>query len=431
MQALDQIGQGYRVDRHVIIEALGQALSAASKKVTGKQLQIRVDVDEAAGELNLFSQWKVVEQVVNPDAEMTMEVAVKHKRDAQMGDVIEQEVPWEGFGRIAAQTTRQVVLQRMREVERDQTYEQFKGRAGDVVVARVLRFEGEDIVAEVGDVEALLSRREQMYKETLRKGDLIKVYIIEVRRGGRGPQLVVSRTHPGLLKRMMELEIPEITDGTIEIKAVGREPGYRAKVAVVSHRAGVDAVGTCIGARSTRLQPIMRELQGEKIDVMEWNEDVKVLITNTLSPAQILKVETDEVSKRVDVLVADDQLSLAIGKKGQNARLVSKLTGWRVEIKSETRRAEEHQEIMERLMMVDGVTEDMAEKLVIAGLLTPAMIRDASVERLAGIEGVGQVKAEKILKGVGEFLARKSVPEASKSPPGPITSQTPGTGEIL
>ena len=187
MQALDQIGQGYRVDKKVIIEALGSALSSASKKVTGHQQLIRVDVDEAEDELKLYAQHKIVEQVADPDIEISLEEGQKKKRDAQLGDIIEHEVAWEAFGRIAAQTARQVVLQRMREVERDQTYEQFKGRSGDVVAARVLRFEGEDIIAEVGDVEALLPRREQMFKESLRKSDLIKVYILEVRRGGRGP----------------------------------------------------------------------------------------------------------------------------------------------------------------------------------------------------------------------------------------------------
>ena len=215
---------------------------------------------------------------------------------------------------------------------------------------------------------------------------------------------MVSRTHPGLLKRLMEFEVPEIGDGTIEIKAVGREPGYRAKVAVVSKNANVDAVGTCIGARSTRLQPIVRELQGEKIDVVEWSDDIKTLIAHTLSPASILKVEMDEPQKRVSVLVSDDQLSLAIGKKGQNARLVSKLTGWKVDIKGETRKAEEHQEAMELLAQVDGVTDAVAEKLILSGLLTSAIVAEAGVEVLAKIEGIGRKVAERVVKGAQEIL---------------------------
>jgi len=428
IQALEQIGQGYRVDKAVIFEALGQALSAASKKVTGRQQDIRVVVDEAAGEMRLFARRKVVATVTHPDLEISVKDARREKPDAQIGDVLEHEVAWEAFGRIAAQTARQVVLQRMREVERDQTYEQFKGRAGEVVSARVLRFEGEDLIADVGDVEALLPRREQIFKETLRKGDVIKVYILEVRRGGRGPQLVVSRTHPGLLKRLMELEVPEIADGTIEIKAVGREPGYRAKVAVVSKNVQVDAVGTCLGPRGNRLQSVVRELQGEKIDVVEWHDDIKVLVASALSPAQIQKVEVDEVRRRVDVLVSDDQLSLAIGKKGQNARLVSKLTGWKVEIKSETQKAEEHQEAVRRLMTIEGMTDVIADKLVTAGWLSPAMIAETSLDDLAKVEGVSRELAERLKRGAERVLQQIRPPlktgqdEMATAPPDALGS---------
>lgn len=433
LQALEQIGQGYRVERHVIIEALGAAMSSASKKVSGHQQQIRVEVDEVGGELKLYAQRTVVEKVVEPGMEMTIEQARVKNKAAQIGDVIEEEVDFEGYGRIAAQTARQVVLQRMREVERDQTYEQFKAKSGEVVAARVLRLEGDDIIAEVGDVEALLPRREQMFKENLRRSDLVKVFILEVRRGGRGPQLVVSRTHPHLLKRLMEMEVPEIADGTIEVKAVAREPGYRAKVAVASKNANVDAVGTCLGARSTRLQPIVRELQGEKIDVIEWSDDIKKFLAHTLSPAPVLRVDVDEAQKRVSVLVADDQLSLAIGKKGQNVRLVSKLTGWKVDVKSEARKAEEHQEAMERLTAVEGISDAIAEKLIVAGFTTPGMVAEGQPEALAKIEGVGTKGADRLIEVAKAFLAQRqdaSAPATSGGTPESAPTQPSGEGAV-
>jgi len=324
------------ISREVIIDAIEAALISAYKRNFNQAQNVRIDLNLGNGTMKVFARKDVVEEVFDSRLEISMEDARKINPSYEIGDVVELEVTPKDFGRIAAQTAKQVVTQRVREAERGIIYSEFIDREDDIMTGIVQRQDPRFIYVNLGKIEALLPQSEQMPNESYRPHDRIKVYITKVEKTTKGPQIFVSRTHPGLLKRLFEIEVPEIYDGTVEIKSVAREAGDRSKISVHTDQTEVDPVGACVGPKGTRVQAIVNELKGEKIDIVEWSEDPVTFVANALSPSKVLDVIVDENEKATTVVVPDYQLSLAIGKRGQNARLAAKLTGWKIDIKSET-----------------------------------------------------------------------------------------------
>lgn len=372
---INQVATDKGLDREVIFTAIEAALVSAYKRNYGSVANVSSEVDRVTGDMRIFAEREVVEDVFNARTEITEKEAHKVQPTAKLGDVIRVETSPDDFGRIAAQTAKQVILQRIREAERDNVYENFAHQVGEIVRAQVRSIDAQSGAASVlldEKHEVLMMREEQIASEKLRRGDFVKVYVVDVHKSNRGPVIKLSRTHRNLLRRLMEQEIPEVRDGIVEIKAIAREPGARSKSAVVATVPGVDPVGSCVGMRGLRIQNIVNELAGEKIDVVEWNADPATYISNALSPAKVNNVILDEKSsiKTAIVVVPDRQLSLAIGKEGQNARLAAKLTGWRIDIKSETEAKAEgiDQLVFERAKQeVIGKSDDiltMAERIL-------------------------------------------------------------------
>ncbi|HIX84112.1 MAG TPA: transcription termination factor NusA [Candidatus Megamonas gallistercoris] len=359
LEALKEVGKEKGIAPEILFEAVEAALVSAYKRNFNTASNVRVYLERATGEFHVYAQRKVVEKAENKVTEISLEQAKKINSNYELDDVIEIEVTPANFGRIAAQTAKQVVVQRIREAERGIIYEEYSNRSSDILTGIVQRMEGHNVFIDLGKTEAVLAPSEQISTEKYKHNDRIKVYVVEVKRTSKGPQILVSRTHPGLLKRLFELEVPEIQDGTVEIKSVAREPGMRSKIAVYSADENIDPVGSCVGQKGLRVQAVVDELRGEKIDIVKWNEDPAKYIANSLSPAKVVSVAINEEKKMSRVIVPDYQLSLAIGKEGQNARLAAKLTGWKIDIKSETQAQEEGDDADDMSMnMVDVVSED-------------------------------------------------------------------------
>jgi len=347
MAAITQLSAERNLPKEAILAALESALISAYKKDTfSPEQDILVKIDPASGKIKVYIQKVVVESVANPNREISLDEAQKLQDTAQVGEIIKIESIPKNSGRIAAQTARQVVLQRLREAEYHTIYEEFAGKEGEVVAGIIQFIEPQQIYVKLNRTEAVLPLSEQVHNEHYYKGQRLKFYLVDIARGIKGPQIIVSRSHPNLLRRLFELEIPEVHSGTVELKAVAREAGHRTKVAVSASQEAIEPVGSCLGPRGIRLQNIINELNGEKIDVIQWHADPGVFISNALSPAQVASIKIDEIGKVATAVVPDKQLSLAIGKEGQNARLAARLTGWRIDIKSvsaiETERASLH-----------------------------------------------------------------------------------------
>jgi N utilization substance protein A len=340
LMVIEQIGREKGIEPEVLFEALESALLSASRKNLGAAENVRMQIDRKTGALKVYGRKTVVEEVADPKIEISLAEAKALNAEAELGDELEQELPPQEFGRIAAQTAKQVILQRVRDAERDRIYAEFAGREGQILRGVVHRIEKRNVIVEIGKGEAILPDREQIPGERYNPGDRLRAYVLEVRRTAKGPQITLSRTHPGYLVRLFETEIPEIQEGIVLVKAAAREAGERAKIAVASTKRDVDPIGACVGLRGTRIQVISRELRGEKIDIIEWSDDPVTFVARALSPAKVSSVtvveEPDAEAPAALVVVPDNQLSLAIGKKGQNARLAAKLTGMRVDIKSES-----------------------------------------------------------------------------------------------
>lgn len=331
--ALEDLEREKGVEKEVLLEAIEAALMSAYRKNFGSGQNVRVHVDRHSGEIHVFTRKVVVLEPRDPRAEVSLEEARANAPTLAEGDILEQEVTPREFGRIAAQTAKQVVVQRIREAERGIIYEEFQNREGDIITGVVHRVERRLVYIELGRAEATMGPAEQIPGEVYRPGERLKAYIVEVKRTPKGPQIVLSRSHPGLLKRLLELEVPEIHEGVVELKAVAREAGARSKIAVSSHDDNVDPVGACVGPRGMRVQTIVNELGGEKLDIVRFDPNPEVFVANALSPARVLHVTLEDDGKVARVLVPENQLSLAIGKEGQNARLAAKLTGWKIDIK--------------------------------------------------------------------------------------------------
>jgi transcription termination/antitermination protein NusA len=439
IMVIEQLGREKGIDKEILFEALESALLSASRKSLGPGDNVRIHIDRKTGEFRVYHRKKVVEEVADPETEMTLDEALALNPEAELGVELEllQEKPLQDLGRIAAQTAKQVILQKVRDAEREGIYSEFIGKEGQILRGVVHRIEKRNVILEVGKAEAILPEREQIPGERYNPGDRIRAFVLEVRRTAKGPQITLSRTHPGYLARLFETEIPEIQEGIVVVKATAREAGERAKVAVASTKRDVDPIGACVGLRGTRIQVISRELRGEKIDIIEWSHDPATFVARALSPAKVSSVTVVDADVEVQaaalVIVPDNQLSLAIGKKGQNARLAAKLTGMRIDIKSEseveTERAEA-EEAKAALAAFAGGSAEVVEALEAAGFGTPRAIAEAGREALAALPAIGD-RADKIHAAAEEWLAARAAPpaeaEAAAEPErdGPPESEPP------
>ena len=399
--ALTQLAAEKNLSKEVVLSAVEAALTSAFKKEgLGSQSAVSVKVHPTTGRVRLFTTKTVVEEPEDSHSEISLAEAQKIKPDVQLNDVLNVEtlVPTNA-GRIAAQTARQVVLQRLREQERELVYSEYADKEGDIVSGIVQRVEPKQIIIELGRTEAILPPSEQVRTEHYRRGQRLKVYLLEVQRSTKGPQLIVSRTHRNLVRRLFELEVPEVYNGTVEVKAIAREPGYRSKVAVAARQEGIDPVGSCVGLRGIRIQNIISEIEGEKIDVVQWHSDAALFIANALSPAQVLSVQIDKEEASAVVVVPDRQLSLAIGKDGQNARLAAKLTGWKIDIKAASVAEQEKAALREKEALEEATVQleevvaepaaieeplpPVAEEIVPAEAIEEAPVEEKPAEKIA------------------------------------------------
>jgi N utilization substance protein A len=405
-QQIEQISREKNINPEVIIAAIEDAILTASKKYYKSNEDLRSRFNNDTGQIEVFAVKQIVETVEIDETQISLDEARKLIPEATVGQEIEFPKPTDILGRIAAQTAKQVIFQKVREAERDNVFAEYQNRVGEVINGIIKRQEMGDFVVDLGRAEALLPRKEQSRAETYQTGDRVRVAIVKVLKSAKGPQVIVSRTDPALLIKLFEMEVPEIYDGTVQIKGCVREAGERAKVAVLSREKDVDPVGACVGMKGTRVQSIIRELRGEKIDIVEWNDDAIAFVERALSPAKVSRVSIlDEEQRIMEVVVEDKQLSLAIGKKGQNVRLAAKLVGWRIDIKSEEEKRQEVEQEMARMERVvlelrsleeHGVSEKIAQKLIDAGVSGIAHILDMTDEEICQVEGIGEKTAQKI-----------------------------------
>jgi N utilization substance protein A len=407
---IDQVGKDKGIDRKVIIEALEQAVLTASRKKYGHQGEIEVHYNEEAGEVELFQFKQIVEEVTNPSTEISLEEARELDSEAQIGDSLGVKLNTD-FGRIGAQTAKQVIIQKVRDAERENVYNEFKDRKGDLVSGTVQRMEKGNLYISIGRAEAVLFSREQIPGETYRQGERLRAYILEVQKNSKGPQIFLSRTHPGFLVKLFEMEVPEISEGVIKIISAAREPGERAKVSVYSSNRDVDPVGACVGMKGSRVQNVVQELRGERIDIIPWSQDQAKYVCNALAPAKISRVYIDEENRHMEVVVADDQLSLAIGKKGQNVRLGSKLTGWKIDIKSESRMEKISSEILEKFQNLPHIRDVASRILYNEGFRSIKELAEVDPEELARVLEIEKEKAMEIVEGANRMSQKEEVTE--------------------
>ncbi|SCW71295.1 transcription termination factor NusA [Ancylobacter rudongensis] len=410
LQIADAVAREKTIDRGIVIAAMEDAIAKAARSRYGAETDIHAEINPRTGELRLARHLLVVEQVDNPAVEIDLVGARRLNPAAQIGDSIADTLPPFDFGRIAAQSAKQVIVQKVREAERDRQYEEFKDRIGEIVNGAVKRVEYGNVVVDLGRGEASLRRDELLPREVFKTGDRIRAYVYDVRREQRGPQIFLSRTHPHFMAKLFAQEVPEIYDGIVEIKSVARDPGSRAKIAVTSRDSSVDPVGACVGMRGSRVQAVVNELQGEKIDIIPWSPDVATFIVNALAPAEVVKVVLDEDRERIEVVVPDAQLSLAIGRRGQNVRLASQLTGWDIDIMTEAEESERRQkDFAERTTMFAealDLDEMMGQLLASEGFASVEEIAYVPLNELASIEGFDEDTAQELQNRALAHLAQ-------------------------
>lgn len=379
---IDQVSREKGIDRQTLIHTLEEAIKSAIKKKYGSRLDLDVTFSEEYGELEAFLFKEVVEVVADPEKEISLENAHELDPESEVGDELGIRMDTDTLGRIAAQSAKQVIIQKMKDAEREVVYDEYKSRKGEIIQGIVQRVDKTGMVINLGHAEALLPAKEQIPRETYRQGDRIRSYILDVRKISKGPQIILSRTHPHFVIQLFQAEVPEINEGIVSIISAAREPGSRAKIAVVSKNPDVDPVGACVGMKGSRVQNVVQELHGEKIDIVPWNMDPAKFVVNALSPAIISKVIIDQANRTMDVIVPDDQLSLAIGKRGQNVRLASKLTNWHINVQSESRYERQKQAGYKSLLRISGLTEELADRLYEAGITSPQIFLEASLDEL-------------------------------------------------
>ncbi len=404
-RAIEQAARDKGIDKAIIIEALEQALEAAARKRYPLKENIEVHFNEELGELEVFEFKDVVEQVENPESQLTVDQAHLLDPDAQLGDSLGMKLEGgEVLGRIAAQNAKQVILQKVREAEKAIIYEEYKDRKGDLINGIVRRIERGNVIVDLGRTEAIVPRGEQIPRESYRPDERIRAFVLDIQQNTRGPAIVLSRSHPNFIKKLFELEVPEIHEGVVEIKAIAREPGNRAKVAVWSYDKDVDPVGACVGMKGSRVQNVVQELRGEKIDIIQWSEDPAKMIENALSPAEISQVIIDEIDRKMEVIVPDDQLSLAIGRKGQNVKLAVQLTGWNVDIRSETEMVEASRKAKLALKQVPEMSDTAIELLFQAGIESIEDLANADAARLEAETSISIEKLQLLIANAGTVL---------------------------
>ena len=411
LQIADAVAREKSIDRNIVIEAMEDAITKAAKSRYGAENDIRCEINPKTGETKLTRVLTVVEQVENDATQVTLAEAGRRNRDAKVGDVIAETLPPLDFGRVAAQNAKQVIVQKVREAERERHHNEYKDRVGEIVNGTVKRVEYGNVIVDLGRAEGIVRRDEMIPRENVRLGDRIRAYIYDVRREQRGPQIFLSRARPEFMSLLFRQEVPEIYDGIVQIKSVARDPGSRAKIAVISKDSSIDPVGACVGMRGARVQAVVGELQGEKVDIIQWNQDAATFIVNALAPAEVTKVVLDEDSNRIEVVVPESQLSLAIGRRGQNVRLASQLTGWDIDILTEQEESERRQkEFTERsqlFMEALDVDEVIAQLLATEGFETVQEVAFVDTSEIAHIEGFDEDTANEIQTRAREYLEKQ------------------------
>ncbi len=410
LQIADAVAREKAIDRGIVIAAMEDAIQKAARSRYGSETEVRAEINPKTGEMRLSRLLLVMDQVENDAIHISVEDARRRNPDAQVGDYIAEPLPPLEYGRIAAQSAKQVIVQKVREAERDRQYQEFKDRISDIVNGIVKRVEYGNVVVDLGRGEAIVRRDELLPREVFRNGDRIRAYIYDVRHEPRGPQIFLSRTHPQFMAKLFAQEVPEIYDGIVEVKAVARDPGSRAKIAVVSRDSSVDPVGACVGMRGSRVQAVVNELQGEKIDIIPWSADVATFVVNALAPAEVAKVVLDEDRERISVVVPDQQLSLAIGRRGQNVRLASQLTGWDIDILTEQEESERRQADFEKrtkmFMEALNVDEVVGQLLASEGFGSVEELSMVDEKDIASIEGFDEETANELQTRARDHLAQ-------------------------
>lgn len=409
---IEQVSREKGVERNVLISALEEAVKAAARKKFGPDYDLEVTFNEEAGEIEVFEFKEVVENVTNEHLQVSLDDAREIDSECELGDSLGIKMDTDSFGRIAAQSAKQVIMQRLKEAERDIVYDDFKDRRGEIINGIVQRFDRGSIIVNLGRTEAELPPKEQISKETYKQGDRIRAYVLDVRQYSRGPQIILSRTHPNFVAALFENEVPEISEGIVQIMQVAREPGSRAKIAVGSRDSDVDPVGACVGMKGTRVQAVVQELRGEKTDIVPWNPDPAKFICNALAPAEIVRVIVDESGHAMEVVVPDDQLSLAIGKRGQNVRLASRLTGWKLDVVGETSYNQALKEGYKSLLDLQGVGEKRASDLYAEGFMSADDLARATPEDLTALKGMSEERAKKLIEEAISYTAREEMPDS-------------------
>ncbi len=426
LKVLEQVGREKGVEKDTLIQTLEEAVKAAARKKLGQNYDLEINFNEELGEIEIFEFKEVVEEITNPNLEISLEEAHEHDPDAVIGDSIGMRMETDELGRVAAQSAKQVIMQRLREAERNIVYDDFKDRRGEIIHGIVQRFDKGAIIVNLGKAEAELPVKEQIPKESYKQGDRIRAYILEVKQFSRGPQIILSRTHPNFLSMLFENEVPEISEGIVSIIQVAREPGSRAKIAVTSRDVDVDPVGACVGMKGSRVQAVVQELRGEKIDIVTWDTDPAKFICNALAPAEIVRVIVDEANHSMVVVVPDDQLSLAIGRRGQNVRLASKISGWNLDVTSESEYNKDLKDSYNSLLSLEGVGEAIATDLYQEGFRSIEDIASTSVDELANIDGLSKKDAAELIVTAKEYLK-----EGDEKPSEPETSTDEGPEEDM
>src|SRR5881394_3558832 len=410
LQIADAVAREKSIDRAIVITAMEDAIAKAARSRYGAETDVHAGIDAKTGELRLSRHMLVVETVENSSNQISLDDATKRNPAAQVGDTIADTLPPLEYGRIAAQSAKQVIVQKVREAERDRQFIEYKDRIGDIINGIVKRVEYGNVVVDLGRGEAIVRRDEMLPRETLRNGDRVRAYIYDVRREPRGPQIFLSRTHPQFMAKLFAQEVPEIYDGIVEVKAVARDLGSRAKIAVISRDSSVDPVGACVGMRGSRVQAVVNELQGEKIDIIPWSQDIATFVVNALAPAEVANVVLDEDRERIEVVVPDQQLSLAIGRRGQNVRLASQLTGWDIDILTEQeeseRRQADFQNRTKTFIEALNVDEVVAQLLAAEGFSSVEELALVDVKEIAGIEGFDEDTANELQTRARDYLGQ-------------------------
>lgn len=408
---IGQLGRDKGINQDTLVEVIESAMLSAARKHYGHNLNLETQYDAELGTVEVLVFKTVVEKVEDPDIQISLEEArAEYDPDAMVGDELGRKLDTELLGRIAAQTAKQVIIQKVRDAERGVIFEEYKDSKGDLINGIVQRYDRGNLIVNLGRTEAVCPRREQIARERYRQGDRIRGMVLDIDPSARGPQIILTRSHPDFLKELFKLEVPEISEGTIEIKAVAREPGERAKIAVHSNETSIDPVGACVGVKGSRVQAVVQELRGERIDIITWTPDEPSFVARALSPAEVSRVVVDEEEHSMEVVVADDQLSLAIGRRGQNVKLASKLSGWRIDVRSVTVAEEEAKRARAALEAIPGLDFMQSERLFQEGYRTVREVAEAPIEEIADIDGFSQELAESV-----SASAKQLVEEASDS----------------